>query len=169
MEDLSQRCDLHSTLREQERERRRIRDRERRQSMTEEQRQMHLARRRKNYQLRRQKIKHLEVGYQSAPKGTASSSDIGERFEEQGTPDTSKLGLECNDIIPAGIDHVLQKINIEQSRSGGMYFSNFTCYSPELYIFVSFKISGHQYLFYTFSATLFNRHRISGIWFSNAP
>ncbi|KAK4743955.1 hypothetical protein SAY87_010267 [Trapa incisa] len=120
MGDLSQGSDLHSMRREQERERRRMRDRERRQSMTEEQRQMLLARRRKNYQLRRQKVKHLEEGYQSGHRDTASGSEIGERIEEQEIPDASELGLNCNVIIPpAGIDHVLQKMNTEERKSGG--------------------------------------------------
>ncbi|PKI73998.1 hypothetical protein CRG98_005615 [Punica granatum] len=119
MGDLAERPDLHSMRREQERERRRMRDRERRQSMTQQEREKHLARRRKNYQLRRQKIKHFEIGYQSGPTGTASSGEIGERFKQQATPAASELRPQCKDIIPIGLDQVLQKINIEQSKSGG--------------------------------------------------
>ncbi|KAK4804929.1 hypothetical protein SAY86_004746 [Trapa natans] len=119
MGDLSQGSDLHRMRREQERERRRMRDRERRQSMTEEQKQMHLARRRKNYQLRRQKVKYLEEGYHSGLRDTASGSGIGERTEEKAIPDASQLGLNCNAIIPVGIDHDLQKMNTEERKSGG--------------------------------------------------
>lgn len=157
MGDFSQRSDLHSMRREQERERRRMRDRERRQSMTEEQRQMHLARRRKNYQLRRQKIKHLEVGYQSGLRDTASGSEIGERIEEQATPGASELSLNCNAIIPVGIDHVLQKINIEQAKSGGMCFNKYTHWSPGMHF--CFLENFWLLIFpYTLSAISFIRH-----------
>ncbi|KAJ7946399.1 serine/threonine-protein kinase pakA isoform X1 [Quillaja saponaria] len=122
MEGLSQRAELCTIQREQERERRRIRDRQRRQSMTQEQRERHLARRRKNYQLRRLRAENARRLTNSQALETSIGTEMSTSDEYQTTTSNSDHGVLYDDVSHEGqglINQGKERLNLECTKFDG--------------------------------------------------